>query len=294
MSGRLVISRHKSYHVWNQDNVEKVMRDERVHRERLEAEAQRERDGLHEKTREILLADNKTSPSSPIDAMTQGRPPSYGEHELFTLFGDVEVAAADEMARKVKRKEEEAKHQLLLKQNGAAPWAFADGSSEQTRRKTWYETLPGAAAVGIAVMGRVVTGQEAASARARDSSRKRKLDPMAFCVPYASESMDGARVCAESKDESAADVIIDNLSVAMPLIKHDGGDSDKDRSKHRKKKSKRGKEHRHGKSEPVRDSGHASQQMQELRRRRLEREKLERKKTAMLLTEYDIYGAHVS
>jgi hypothetical protein len=41
MSGRLIISRHKSWHVWNQDNVDKVEKDERLLEEQKEEEAKR-------------------------------------------------------------------------------------------------------------------------------------------------------------------------------------------------------------------------------------------------------------
>jgi hypothetical protein len=33
MSGRLIILPHKSWNVWNRDNIEKVQRDERLHEE---------------------------------------------------------------------------------------------------------------------------------------------------------------------------------------------------------------------------------------------------------------------
>jgi hypothetical protein len=43
MSGRLVILRHKSWNVWNQDNREKVLRDERLHREEQEQNVDKKR-----------------------------------------------------------------------------------------------------------------------------------------------------------------------------------------------------------------------------------------------------------
>ena len=52
MSGRLVISRHKSWHVWNQDNQEKVLRDERIHREKMEKQQQHEQTAIRELSEE--------------------------------------------------------------------------------------------------------------------------------------------------------------------------------------------------------------------------------------------------
>lgn len=42
-SGRLIILPKKSWHVWNQDNREKVLRDERLHREEQDERAEQQR-----------------------------------------------------------------------------------------------------------------------------------------------------------------------------------------------------------------------------------------------------------
>ncbi len=54
MSGRLVILRHKSWHVWNADNREKVMRDEREHAEEVEADRHKRQRLEQERNLELL------------------------------------------------------------------------------------------------------------------------------------------------------------------------------------------------------------------------------------------------
>lgn len=54
MSGRLVILRHKKWNVWNQDNQEKVLKDERLAREEEQEKFEKERKRTQEKNLEIL------------------------------------------------------------------------------------------------------------------------------------------------------------------------------------------------------------------------------------------------
>ena len=55
MSGRLVILRHKKWNVWNQDNQERVLKDERLHKEKEEKRDKEQKRLLQEQQRQSLL-----------------------------------------------------------------------------------------------------------------------------------------------------------------------------------------------------------------------------------------------
>ncbi len=282
MSGRLVISKHKSYHVWNQDNVEKVLRDERIHKEKQEAEAKREKDSLMEKNREVLLASKPPANDTPSENEEKGAP-----RELFNIFGDLQEAKAEEAERKVKKMEEERKQLLLLRQNGAAPWALGDGSREKAQQKAWYEA-PGDKALQekpIVVMERVVSGNEAISARDRDTKWKRKLDPMERYVYDNSypESKEMNEVKVGSPRSHKRSRVLQETEM--------GNEAHEERVRRKDKKQKKSK---HSKSSREKRESHeedrSAKLMNELRKRRLERERLEKKKSSVLLANVDIYG----
>lgn len=54
MSGRLVILPHKSWNVWNQDNKEKVLRDQRLFNEEIQRKADNEKRQSQEMNLQIL------------------------------------------------------------------------------------------------------------------------------------------------------------------------------------------------------------------------------------------------
>ena len=67
MSGRLVILPHKSWNVWNQDNKEKVLRDQRLFNEELQNKADNEKRQSQELNLQILQESAKTSEDTSAD-----------------------------------------------------------------------------------------------------------------------------------------------------------------------------------------------------------------------------------
>jgi hypothetical protein len=70
MSGRLVILRHKKWNVWNQDNVEKVLKDERLAREEEEEKLKNEKTRLQEKNFEVLTGKSTVVESADVAVKT--------------------------------------------------------------------------------------------------------------------------------------------------------------------------------------------------------------------------------
>jgi hypothetical protein len=302
MSGRLVISRHKSWHVWNQDNVEKVLRDERIHNEKLKAKQDKELDTQRELNLELLKYQARVQQSD-SDAENRDEEHSRSKHsnninsnntDRFVLF-DNEELHQKEIKLKEKKIEEESKLLLLQRQNGVAPWAFGEGSAAKNHATPWYETIKPTSS-RITCKGKILENDEALEALKRDNDRKRSLDPMSEFI------INTDIVYAESKEEeyqnnkfmkiaknSSANK---NNSLSSKDIKYENrsseesSDSDKDRKrKHKHKHKKQKKSHS--------DDMHNSKidAINALRQKRLEREKAEKKKAAILLAKADIFGA---
>lgn len=106
MSGRLVILRHKSWNVWNQDNQEKVLRDERLNREQLEAESS---------TKKKKLSDSVYS------SLSGERGISFVESQTDSVKNNTDD--------KAKPKSDKA----------LEDWKLGDGSRELGKFVPWYE-----------------------------------------------------------------------------------------------------------------------------------------------------------
>ena len=199
MSGRLVISRHKRWHVWNQDNIKRVRDDEAKHAAEVEEKERKERQHMNEQSLTILKRQTgvdgdvaSSSSSSCIDdgmaSVMSKRGSSTGER--FSLFEDPSFASSGNRTMGNKNhteydKEEEVRKKKMMIANGMQLWSFDDVTSGL---KPWYntgststESFP-TESVRMNIAGKEMLGEEAKLARRRDHFRKDFVDPMAHII----------------------------------------------------------------------------------------------------------------
>jgi hypothetical protein len=319
MSGRLIILRHKKWHVWNRENIEKVKKDERLHREELEANSKKSRDMNAEHLMETL---RQASDSSEIPHKT---------HSTEIVEYKVNRQAENEEYRR----EREEKELLQKRIEGSAPFALGEGSSEMKKIKPWYMENESAKKSGVetaVIGGKRLQGEAAVAALDRDMARKHAEDPMvAFMhVPnIVSDSQQhlvrNSEGCSDSKhserrgfeQSSRAQEFpgFDHLSGFMGFSasmvedddtkypgKHKKGSSKKNSKKDKKKKrcrndsrsssesgddrKHRRKKHRKSSSEDKqgKSSSLSQHELTLLRERRMQREKNERIRESLAVT----------
>jgi hypothetical protein len=290
MSGRLIISRHKSWHVWNGDNQEKVLRDERLHREQEAEKRENERRQIQNKTLESLGA------TAPVVVAPRGKElpdnatlVEQAESKHKNLFGDCDTRSFN---NKEYLREKEKAALIKLKREGIAPWALGDGSYEAKGKRAWYETLPTAA------YSRSIGETSADDAKSRRSDGfKRGMDPMkgllksrpvtdhgaAQCVGASSAA---ATVCSSSDGAATSSAVESKTHSSSSSFKgHDRAHRDKDRDRRSRKKARRDNCVDIVGAAPPDDA-----LMESLRARRLERERGEQRRSAQLLAQYDVFG----
>ena len=320
MSGRLVILRHKSWHVWNQDNREKVLKDERLHEEEVKRKVDVENRLIQEKTYEVL-----SSVSRPVeegDCTEDGVGVGESSNEPFRLFGDIEQQAllakkssenAEYVAEKMKSE------QLKRKREGVEPWLLGDGSHEIKKNKPWYEVVKkehSSSDQNIDAGGsrRAEDKSQTNLATAREMKRKDRTDPMhsflnpkidfifmqgkvkeepdKLTVAIKKECIDGV-IDPDEKNYERSDTHDDTSE------KKEGRDHESRHHRHRKHR----KEHKSRKSKRRDDNADSAVDNNNnnnnnnrdhvwdaIRKERLEREAVERKRSAVLLAKRDIYG----
>lgn len=147
--------------MWNVENTNKVLRDERLHREEVERKAEHERSSILEKNLdELIRKGNKFDNSASSSSVTIKEEP-----ERFRLFGDFEEQQLKAEKSAARSAEEEAKLSKLKKINGIEDWALGGGSRELSKTKAWYETSS------------VSTAHAAPAVESRQSSHS-IIDPM--------------------------------------------------------------------------------------------------------------------
>jgi len=319
MSGRLVILPKKSWNVWNRDNREKVLRDERLEREKEEAERNGERDRLHEQTLAALIVRSaKQHVSEAKEAEEEDQPEGKGGGadteggivEPFRLFGDLEDQARKKTYNEEHKKEKEKLEMQAKTRDGTAPWALSEGSAV----KPWYSSAPLSARAAASkskkmlVRGVWIEGEEAAVARDRDEQRKCEVDPMAALLKFRRPPHTTSATTTSSSSSSSALCVIKSefekkaqkeeekeVEQKQKRPREDISD-DSDEKHHKKKKKKEKKEKRKEKKssrEKKRDEEKREKEllMLELRQKRLMREKEEKRKASLLLHDFGVYGA---
>ncbi len=160
MSGRLVILPHKSWNVWNRDNREKVLKDEREHKEKQDLKSENNKKLLQEQNLDILR--NETIQEKIVTP--------------FRLFDDLEKKSTEQLTNDEYMKEKELKEAKSKKRDGTAAWGLGEGSVEVSNQKPWYETTKPLQTGDIGVIESRLSG--------RQGQRKAQLDPMLSFLPF--------------------------------------------------------------------------------------------------------------
>lgn len=190
MSSKLVILRHKSWNVWNQDNREKVLRDERLHREQTENnEIGQRKQNIDFKLKE--LKNNVQDTSSINDAEAKeaeaGRPPLIVP---FRLFDEPSTIVPTTNAEYMKEKrEKEYKEQV---RQGVAPWSLGDVSSGKNPVLPWYVEIPKSSSSSSLPDRKEVDEEKLKSEMdkrkyERELKRQRKEDPMSSILRFSGD-----------------------------------------------------------------------------------------------------------
>lgn len=292
MSGRLVILRHKSWHVWNQDNREKVLKDERIQREKEEELESKKRKLLQEKQREVLLNNNSAGSNS-------SQPISDTDVDRFCLFDDPEGVRLAQRENEEYKKEKMEKERNIRKKEGVADWSLSEGNTAVP----WYSKPPTLSSSSSSSSAKMTSNNDTGLNRRKgviSDMYNTSLDPATtFMTPYTAPISTTSQDKVVSSPQNDTAYPDENESSGKQSKKEKKEKKDKKAKKDKKKdKEKNNESH---KDEPVLASastpadsterGDQARVFEELRQRRLERERVERHRAAMMLAERDIYGS---
>ena len=164
--------RHKKWNVWNRENIEKVKRDERLHREEIEANAKKSRDINSEQLLETLKGN--------IDH-------EVGVEEELGSSAVVAYQVDRQAENEEYRREREEKELLQKRMEGSAPFALGDGSAEMKKIKPWYMEKNDGSGTKVTIGGKQLRGEAAQAALDRDMARKYAEDPMAEFMHFSQD-----------------------------------------------------------------------------------------------------------
>lgn len=303
MSGRLVILPHKSWNVWNQDNREKVARDERLHREAEEAKAEKAKLLLQEQNLEQLQSIQQSSSTG-----VSGSSLSSDMVTPFRLFEDLERAHGNKIGNDEYLKEKALKEQIQKKKDGIADWALGEGSYENSKTKPWYAALqPDAGSSSSATVIKEEPGTASASKKVvREISRKELADPMnsilyLYRADYKPKHKDNLNAAAVALDSIECKEPDPSPGSEVDIASDSKKRNKKDKKRHHEKDKEHKSDHKRSKhstenlvleqqQRQMAQSATAGDALAALRQKRLEREAIERKRSVMLLASVDIYG----
>ena len=117
MSGRLVILSKKKWNVWNQDNVERVLRDERQYAEAQQEKIENELKMKQERNYEIL---HKRGKEGMLEETFNIQETKAIDPEPFRLFDDIEKKAILAVTNEDYMNEKQLKEHLAKKKEGIA------------------------------------------------------------------------------------------------------------------------------------------------------------------------------
>lgn len=213
MSGRLIITTKKTYCPWNQQNVERVLRDERLERERVERETIAEKNAALAKRRGEP-PDNRDNESSRALTRHVNLFPEAEEAELRLAQGR---GGFDATTKNVERKDgimpiplggEEASN----RQSGHLPFYLQSHEIASAGSNINYtDRVLGRKVKGDAITGQIMRDQ----AVGREESRKLKMDPMMRFYTNGD--------CKAPAGGGAADVPVNTNTMVHPSLKSDNG-----------------------------------------------------------------------